>query len=55
MGIFFCRAARSKEVAQELGVSANTVKSQLAQIYGKTTTHSRAKLVKLLMTLAVAK
>lgn len=40
-----------EEVAQQLGVSVNTVKTQLAQIYDKTNTHNRAKLVKLLMTL----
>lgn len=42
-----------EEVAQQLGVSVNTIKTQLAQIYDKTNTHSRAKLVKLLMTLTV--
>lgn len=41
-----------EEAAQSLGVSTNTVKTQLGQIYDKTNTRNRAKLVKLLMTLA---
>lgn len=41
-----------EEAAQSLGVSTNTIKTQLGQIYDKTNTRNRAKLVKLLMTLA---
>jgi DNA-binding CsgD family transcriptional regulator/PAS domain-containing protein len=39
-------------VALRMGVSENTVKTQLQSIYGKTGTHRQAQLVKLLMGLA---
>ena len=41
-----------EEVATQLDVSINTVKTQLKHIYDKTGTNNRARLVKLLMTLA---
>jgi DNA-binding CsgD family transcriptional regulator len=40
-------------IAQQLGVSSNTVKSQLASIYSKTGTSRQAQLVRLLMNLPV--
>ena len=40
-----------EEVARKLDLSVNTIKSQLNQIYAKTNTNSRAKLVKLLVVL----
>lgn len=39
------------EVAQRLGISPNTLKSQLASLYAKTNTHRHADLLKLLLTL----
>jgi DNA-binding CsgD family transcriptional regulator len=41
-----------EQVAAELGVSPNTVKTQLKSIYVKTDTHRQAQLVRLLMGLA---
>lgn len=41
-----------EEVAAQLDVSVNTVKTQLRHIYDKTGTNNRAKLVKLLLALA---
>lgn len=41
-----------EESAQRLGVSVNTVKTQLQSIYAKTNTNSRTKLMKLIMSLA---
>lgn len=43
-----------EDAAKQLDVSVNTIKSQLRQIYGKTNTNNRAKLVKLLLALAPA-
>ncbi|NOT65527.1 MAG: hypothetical protein HOP06_05795 [Methylotenera sp.] len=40
------------EIAEQTNVSVNTVKTQLGQIYAKTNTNSRIKLVRLLMSLA---
>jgi DNA-binding CsgD family transcriptional regulator len=40
-----------REIGQRLGVSSNTIKSQLASIYGKTGTSRQAQLVRLLMKL----
>jgi DNA-binding CsgD family transcriptional regulator len=40
-----------REIAQRLDVSSNTIKSQLASIYGKTGTSRQAQLVRLLMRL----
>lgn len=40
------------EIAEQANVSVNTVKTQLGQIYAKTNTNSRTKLVRLLMSLA---
>lgn len=46
-------AGRSvEEVAQRLGISANTLKSHLRQIYAKTNVDSRARLVKLVLSLS---
>lgn len=42
-----------EEAARKLNVSVNTVKTQLAQLYDKTGTHNRAKLVKLLLAFAM--
>jgi DNA-binding CsgD family transcriptional regulator len=42
-----------REIGQRLGVSSNTVKSQLASIYSKTGTSRQAQLVRLLMNLPV--
>lgn len=42
-----------EEAAHSLGVSINTTKTQLSQIYDKTNTRNRAKLVKLLMAMTV--
>ncbi|NOS75502.1 MAG: hypothetical protein HOP36_13430, partial [Methyloglobulus sp.] len=40
------------EIAEQTNVSVNTIKTQLGQIYAKTNTNSRIKLVRLLMSLA---
>ncbi len=42
-----------KEAARKLNVSVNTVKTQLAEIYLKTNTNSRAKLTKMLLNLTI--
>lgn len=42
-----------EETAREFGVSVNTIKTQLSQIYIKTNTNSRAKLSRLLLSLTV--
>ncbi len=42
-----------KEAARKLNVSANTVKTQLQEIYLKTGTNSRAKLTRILLNLAI--
>lgn len=42
-----------KEAARKLNVSANTVKTQLQEIYLKTSTNSRAKLTRILLNLTV--
>ncbi|QHJ01202.1 hypothetical protein GT347_26360 [Xylophilus rhododendri] len=39
-------------MAERLGVAANTLKSQLKSVYGKTRTHRQADLLKLLLSLA---
>ena len=41
-----------EEAADQLGVSRNTAKTQLQNIYGKTNTNNRAKLMKLIISLA---
>jgi DNA-binding NarL/FixJ family response regulator len=38
------RGLRNKEIAQELGISAETVKRHLASIYGKLAVHGRLAL-----------
>lgn len=43
-----------QEIAKQHGRSVNTIKTQLKQIYEKTGTNSRARLVKLLIALAAA-
>ena len=51
VAVTLCSVSTIEDAAVELGVSANTVKSQLQQVYQKTGTDSRAKLAKLIVSL----
>lgn len=51
VAVTLCSVSTIEDAAVELGVSANTVKSQLQQVYQKTGTDSRAKLAKLILSL----
>jgi len=52
LALAVCAAESLATVAERLGVSENTAKSQLQSIYEKTGTHRQAQLVKLLLSLA---
>jgi len=52
VAVTLCSVGTIEDAAVELGVSANTVKSQLQQVYQKTGTDSRAKLAKLILSLS---
>ena len=51
VAVTLCSVSTIEDAAVDIGVSANTVKSQLQQVYQKTGTDSRAKLAKLILSL----
>ena len=51
VAVTLCGVSTIEDAAVEIGVSANTVKSQLQQVYQKTGVDSRAKLAKLILSL----
>lgn len=52
---FLMNGCSIEEAAQQLGVSVNTIKTQLRQLHDKTGTNNRARLVKLLLSMTSAK